>query len=116
MLICLSNRGTMLVLATRMSACAFKQFKDVFLIDKRVLNPDSHNHVFANGMNTASAASQRPRNETIAEHQYSSKVLLSNCISRARFKNSSIRILFLTALFFALPGMMHCTPDRETLA
>ena len=42
-------------------------------MDKIVLNPGSHNHVVTNGMNTASEASQSPGNETIAEHQYSSK-------------------------------------------
>ena len=51
----------------------------------------SHRYVVATGMSTTSALSQRVENVTIAEHQYSSKILLSNCISRARFKRSFIR-------------------------
>jgi len=48
----------MLLLPTRISACAFKRFLDFVLIDKRVLNPDSHRYVVANGMSSGSAVSQ----------------------------------------------------------
>jgi len=61
-----------------MSACAFKRFLKFVVIDKRVLNPDSHRNVVANGMSTAGAVSQSLGNITITENQCSSKVFLSN--------------------------------------
>ena len=91
------KRGFVLLIATRMFACAFKRFLDFVLIDKRVLNPDSHRYVIANGACTGSAHSHCLGNMTVAEHQYSSKVLLSNCISRARFWRSSIRSSFFSS-------------------
>jgi len=89
-----SKRGNMILIAIRMYGCAFNQFQDFFLIDKKVLNPDSHIYLVANGMSTASAVSQSLGNIAIAVHQYSAKVLHSNCISKTRLERSYIRSLF----------------------
>jgi len=59
------KRGTMLLIATRMSVCAFKRFLDIVLIDKILLNPDLHRYVVANGMSTTSAVSQSLGNITM---------------------------------------------------
>ena len=90
----LSKCGALLLKAIRMSACGFMRFLDFVLIDKRELNPDSHRYIVANGIRSPSAFSQSLGNIFIAEHQYSSKVLLWNCISRARFVRKSIRSSF----------------------
>ena len=86
-----SKRGTMLLIAIRMSACAFTQFPYFVLIDKRMLNLVWRRYVVANGMSTGSAVSQSLGNITLAEHQVSAKVLLLNYISRARFERNSKR-------------------------
>jgi len=77
-----SKRGAMLLIATPVSAGAFKRFLDFVLIGKRVLNSDPLGYVVGNGISTVSAVSQSLGSITIAEH--SSKVLLSDDISRER--------------------------------
>jgi len=47
LLLSASKRGTILLIAARMSAWDFKRFLDFILIDKKVLNPDSHGYVVA---------------------------------------------------------------------
>jgi len=71
-----------LLIATPVSAGAFKRFLDFVLIGKRVLNSDPLGYVVGNGISTVSAVSQSLGSITIAEH--SSKVLLSDDISRER--------------------------------
>jgi len=50
-----SKHGTMLLIATSRSLCALMQFLDFILIDRRVLNPDSHRYVVANRMSKPNA-------------------------------------------------------------
>lgn len=93
-----------------MSPCAFKRFLDFILIDKSVLpvNPESHRYVVANGLSAATAVSLSFGNITFGEHQYSFKVLLSNYISRARFKRNSIRFSFSSLLSDILSKLKKC--------
>ena len=51
-------------------------------------------YVVVNGMRTAGTVSQGLGNITAAEHLYSSKVLLSHCISRTRFEHILITFSF----------------------
>jgi len=89
-----SKHGTVLLIETRISACAFKQFLDFVLIVKRVLNLDWQRYCMLLQMEWVQLVSQNRGNMTIAGYQYSSNVLFSNCISRAPFERSSYKILF----------------------
>jgi len=94
LLVRFSKRGTMLLYKTYVCLCiqAISRFR--LKIDKRLLNPNSHMYFVANAMSTAGAVSYSLWSITIAEHQYSSKLLLPNCISSARFECSSARSPF----------------------
>jgi len=53
--------------------------------------PHTTTPMIADGMSTVTAISQTLVHITVAEHQYPSKVLIPNCISRALFERNSIK-------------------------